>query len=681
MNNMFKNMAVWLVIGLVLMTVFNQFNTRQPLQPTMEYSQFMDEVTHGSITKVVIEGRVLKATTNDGRKITSYAPPDLWMVSDLLKYGVKVEAKPEEEQSFLMNLFVSWFPMLLLIGVWVFFMRQMQGGGKGGAFSFGKSKARLLDESSNSITFADVAGCDEAKEEVSELVEFLRDPTKFQKLGGRIPKGVLLVGNPGTGKTLLAKAIAGEAKVPFFSISGSDFVEMFVGVGAARVRDMFENAKKHAPCIIFIDELDAVGRQRGAGLGGGNDEREQTLNQMLVEMDGFEGSSGVIVIAATNRPDVLDPALMRPGRFDRQVVVPLPDIRGREQILIVHMRKVPLDQDVKADIIARGTPGFSGADLANLVNEAALFAARGNKRLVDMEDFEKAKDKIMMGAERRSMVMNEEEKLNTAYHESGHAVVAKLVPKSDPVHKVTIIPRGRALGLTMQLPEEDRYAYDRTYLLSRIAVLFGGRIAEELFMNQMTTGASNDFERATQMARDMVTRYGMSDVLGPMVYGENEGEVFLGRSVTKTTTMSEQTMEKVDGEVRRIIDEQYHLARSLIEENSDKMHAMAKALLEWETIDSEQLDDIMAGKAPRPPKDWVPRTPHLRAETIPVVVPQQWRLTQHPPLTRHLRQRESVQVELSHQFRPLTTSPTLRIFKPLQRGLVPRFSHLKFSPV
>ncbi|MBL8394503.1 MAG: ATP-dependent zinc metalloprotease FtsH, partial [Candidatus Accumulibacter sp.] len=534
--------------------------------------------------------------------LTSYAPPDLWMVSDLLKHGVKIEAKPEEEQSFLMSIFVSWFPMLLLIGVWIFFMRQMQGGGRGGAFSFGKSKARLLDESSNTITFADVAGCDEAKEEVSELVDFLRDPSKFQKLGGRIPKGVLLVGNPGTGKTLLAKAIAGEAKVPFFSISGSDFVEMFVGVGAARVRDMFENAKKHAPCIIFIDELDAVGRQRGAGLGGGNDEREQTLNQMLVEMDGFEGSVGVIVIAATNRPDVLDPALMRPGRFDRQVVVPLPDIRGREQILVVHMRKVPLSPDVKADIIARGTPGFSGADLANLVNEAALFAARGNKRLVDMEDFEKAKDKIMMGAERRSMVMNEDERRNTAYHESGHAVVAKLMPKSDPVHKVTIIPRGRALGLTMQLPEEDRYAYDRVYLMSRIAVLFGGRIAEELFMNQMTTGASNDFERATQMARDMVTRYGMSDALGPMVYGENEGEVFLGRSVTTHKNMSEATMEKVDAEIRRIIDEQYALARRLLEENRDKVEAMAAALLDIETIDSDQINDIMAGKPPRPPK-------------------------------------------------------------------------------
>ncbi len=601
MNNMFKNLAVWVVIGLVLMTVFNQFNTRQAAPGAMEYSQFLEEVKQGRISKVVMEGRTLKATTNDGKRITSYAPPDLWLVSDLLKYDVKIEAKPDEEPSFLMSIFVSWFPMLLLIGVWVFFMRQMQGGGKGGAFSFGKSKARMMDESSNVITFADVAGCDEAKEEVQEIVDFLRDPSKFQKLGGRIPKGVLMVGNPGTGKTLLAKAIAGEAKVPFFSISGSDFVEMFVGVGAARVRDMFENAKKHAPCIIFIDEIDAVGRHRGAGLGGGNDEREQTLNQLLVEMDGFEGHSGIIVIAATNRPDILDPALLRPGRFDRQVVVPLPDIRGREEILKVHMRKVPIAGDIKADIIARGTPGFSGADLANLVNEAALFAARGNKRLVDMEDFEKAKDKIMMGAERRSMVMTEEEKMNTAYHESGHAVVAKLVPKSDPVHKVTIIPRGRALGLTMQLPEQDRYAYDKQYLLSRIAVLFGGRIAEELFMNQMTTGASNDFERATAMARDMVTRYGMSD-LGVMVYGENEGEVFLGRSVTQHKNVSEATMQKVDAEIGRIIDQQYALARRLLEENRDKVEAMTKALLEWETIDAEQIDDIMAGKPPRPPK-------------------------------------------------------------------------------
>jgi len=611
LNNMFKNLAIWLVIGLVLMTVFNQFNSRQVATGAVEYSQFIEEVKSGRISKVVMEGRTLKATTTEGKRITSYAPPDLWLVSDLLKNGVKIEAKPEEEPSFLMNLFVSWFPMLLLIGVWVFFMRQMQGGGKGGAFSFGKSRARMTDEAQNVITFVDVAGCDEAKEEVQEIVDFLRDPSKFQKLGGRIPKGVLMVGNPGTGKTLLAKAIAGEAKVPFFSISGSDFVEMFVGVGAARVRDMFENAKKHAPCIIFIDEIDAVGRHRGAGLGGGNDEREQTLNQLLVEMDGFEGHTGIIVIAATNRPDILDPALLRPGRFDRQVIVPLPDIRGREEILKVHMRKVPIAGDVKADIIARGTPGFSGADLANLVNEAALFAARGNKRLVDMEDFEKAKDKIMMGAERRSMVMTEEEKMNTAYHESGHAVVAKLVPKSDPVHKVTIIPRGRALGLTMQLPEQDRYAYDREYLMSRIAVLFGGRIAEELFMNQMTTGASNDFERATAMARDMVTRYGMSD-LGVMVYGENDGEVFLGRSVTQHKNVSEATMQKVDSEIRRLIDEQYALARRLLEENRDKVEAMTKALLEWETIDAEQIDDIMAGNPPRPPK---PSQSTTRAKT------------------------------------------------------------------
>lgn len=607
MNNMFKNLAIWLVIGLVLMTVFNQFNNRQVAQNSMEYSQFIDEVKAGRINKVVMEGRTLKATTTEGKRVTSYSPGDIWLVSDLLKYGVKIEAKPDEEPSMLMSIFVSWFPMLLLIGVWVFFMRQMQGGGKGGAFSFGKSKARMLDESNNTVTFADVAGCDEAKEEVSELVDFLRDPSKFQKLGGRIPKGVLMVGNPGTGKTLLAKAIAGEAKVPFFSISGSDFVEMFVGVGAARVRDMFENAKKHAPCIIFIDEIDAVGRQRGAGLGGGNDEREQTLNQLLVEMDGFEGHTGIIVIAATNRPDVLDPALLRPGRFDRQVVVPLPDIRGREEILKVHMRKVPVAGDVRADIVARGTPGFSGADLANLVNEAALFAARGNKRLVDMEDFEKAKDKIMMGAERRSMVMSEEEKRNTAYHESGHAVVAKLLPKADPVHKVTIIPRGRALGVTMQLPVEDRYAYDRDYLMNRIAILFGGRIAEEVFMNQMTTGASNDFERATQMARDMVTRYGMTDALGPMVYGENEGEVFLGRSVTTHKNVSEATMQLVDKEIRRIIDQQYGLARKLLEDNRDKVEAMTAALLEWETIDADQINDIMEGKEPRPPK--APQTP------------------------------------------------------------------------
>jgi cell division protease FtsH len=602
-NNLLRNVAIWVVIGLVLMTVFNQFNNKQSAQNAIEYSQFIEEVKDGKISKVVMEGRNLKATTTDGKKITSYAPPDIWLVSDLLKSGVKIEAKPEEEPSLLMNVFVSWFPMLLLIGVWIFFMRQMQGGGgKGGSpFSFGKSKARMMDQAQNTVTFADVAGCDEAKEEVQELVDFLKDPTKFQKLGGRIPRGVLMVGSPGTGKTLLAKAIAGEAKVPFFSISGSDFVEMFVGVGAARVRDMFEQAKKQSPCIIFIDEIDAVGRHRGAGLGGGNDEREQTLNQMLVEMDGFEGSQGVIVIAATNRPDILDPALLRPGRFDRQVVVPLPDIRGREEIIKVHMRKVPVAPDIKADILARGTPGFSGADLANLVNEAALFAARQNKRLVDMEDFEKAKDKIMMGAERRSMVMSEDEKRNTAYHESGHAVVAKLLPKSDPVHKVTIIPRGRALGVTMQLPEQDRYAYDRQYLLDRIAVLFGGRVAEELFMHQMTTGASNDFERATSMARDMVTRYGMSD-LGPMVYGENEGEVFLGRSVTTHKALSEATMQKVDAEIRRIIDEQYALAKRLLDENRDKVEAMTQALLEWETIDADQINDIMAGNTPRPPQ-------------------------------------------------------------------------------
>ncbi len=610
MNNLFKNMVIWLVIGLVLMTVFNQFNTRQVTQAPMEYSQFIEEVKSGRIAKVLIEGRVLKATTNDGKRVTSYSPGDIWLVSDLLKYGVKIEAKPEEEPSLLMNIFVSWFPMLLLIGVWIFFMRQMQGGGRGGAFSFGKSRARMIDESNNSITFADVAGCEEAKEEVSELVDFLRDPAKFQKLGGRIPKGVLMVGNPGTGKTLLARAIAGEAKVPFFSISGSDFVEMFVGVGAARVRDMFDQAKKHAPCIVFIDEIDAVGRQRGAGLGGGNDEREQTLNQLLVEMDGFEGTTGVIVIAATNRPDVLDPALLRPGRFDRQVVVPLPDIRGREQILLVHMRKVPMAPDVKADIIARGTPGMSGADLANLVNEAALFAARKNKRLVDMEDFERAKDKILMGAERRSMVMPEEERRNTAYHESGHAVVAKLLPKTDPVHKVTIIPRGRALGVTMQLPEQDRYSMDRDRLLSTIAVLFGGRIAEEAFMHQMTTGASNDFERATAIARSMVTQWGMSDAMGPMVYGENEGEVFLGRSITTHKNVSEVTMQKVDAEIRKIIDQQYSLAKKLIFDNRDKVEAMAKTLLDWETIDADQINDIMAGKPPRPPKPaQVPQQP------------------------------------------------------------------------
>ena len=622
MNNLIKNMAIWLVIALVLMTVFNQFSVRQPQLMTMEYSEFINEMNQGRISKVVIEGRTLRGTKSDGRKFTTFSPTDPWLVSDLLKAGVIIEAKPDEEPSMLMSIFVSWFPMLLLIAVWIFFMRQMQGGGRGGgAFSFGKSKARMLDKSANQVTFNDVAGCEEAKEEVSELVEFLRDPTKFQKLGGRIPRGVLMVGNPGTGKTLLARAIAGEAGVPFFSISGSDFVEMFVGVGASRVRDMFEQAKKHAPCIIFIDEIDAVGRQRGAGLGGGNDEREQTLNQLLVEMDGFEGAMGVIVIAATNRPDVLDPALLRPGRFDRQVTVPLPDIRGREQILHVHMRKVPLSPDVKPDIIARGTPGMSGADLANLVNEAALFAARSSKRLVDMDDFERAKDKIFMGAERRSMVMPEHERRNTAYHESGHAVVAMLLPKTDPVHKVTIIPRGRALGVTMQLPTEDRFSMEREEILQKLAVMFGGRIAEEVFMKQMTTGASNDFERATDLARQMVTQWGMTDSLGPMVYGENEGEVFLGRSVTTHKNMSEQTMQKVDAEIRRIVDEQYALARKLIEENKDKIEAMTQALLEWETIDSDQIKDIMEGRPPRPPKPPQTVSPAAKDDSSPAEEP------------------------------------------------------------
>jgi cell division protease FtsH len=602
---LFKNLAIWMVIGVVLMTVFNQFNTRQSMPSTMEYSEFMSEARAGRIDKVSIDGRVVKAVTQDGRHLTVYTPgaQDIWMVSDLLRAGVKISAsKPEEGQSVFMNILISWFPMLLLIGVWIFFMRQMQGGGRGGAFSFGKSKARMLDESANSLTFADVAGCDEAKEEVAELVDFLRDPTKFQKLGGHIPKGVLMVGSPGTGKTLLAKAIAGEAKVPFFSISGSDFVEMFVGVGAARVRDMFENAKKHSPCIIFIDEIDAVGRQRGAGLGGGNDEREQTLNQLLVEMDGFEGQTGIIVIAATNRPDVLDPALLRPGRFDRQVVVPLPDIRGREQILKVHMRKVPLSPDVNPNVLARGTPGMSGADLANLVNEAALFAARANKRVVDMEDFEKAKDKIFMGAERKSMVISLEDKKKTAYHESGHAIIGALLPGCDPVHKVTVIPRGRALGVTWSLPEEDKFSMYRDEMLAQICMLFGGRVAEELFVGNVSTGASNDFERATQIARDMVTRYGMSEALGPMVYAENEGEVFLGRSVTTHKNVSEATMQKVDAEIRRIIDEQYALAQKILSENRDKVEAMTAALLEWETIDADQIKDIMEGRPPRPPK-------------------------------------------------------------------------------
>ncbi len=600
MNNIVKNIAIWVIVAIILMTVFNQFANKNGADNQIVYSQFINEVKQGHVAKVTIEGRVLRGEMNDGKKFNSYAPYDPGMMGDLLKNNIRVEAKPEQEQSLLMSLLINWGPMILLIAVWVFFMRQMQGGGKGGAFSFGKSKARQLDEASNQTTFADVAGCDEAKEEVSELVEFLRDPGKFQKLGGRIPRGVLMVGPPGTGKTLLAKAIAGEAKVPFFTISGSDFVEMFVGVGAARVRDMFEQAKKAAPCIIFIDEIDAVGRHRGAGTGGGNDEREQTLNQMLVEMDGFEPNSGVIVIAATNRADVLDKALLRPGRFDRQVMVGLPDIRGREQILLVHMRKVPIDADVKADILARGTPGFSGADLANLVNEAALFAARRNKRTVDMSDFEDAKDKIFMGPERTSMVMREEERRNTAYHESGHAVVAKLLPKADPVHKVTIMPRGWALGLTWQLPEFDRISNYRDKMLEEISILFGGRIAEEIFMHQMSTGASNDFERATKLARDMVTRYGMSDALGTMVYAGNEQDSLFGSMSSKT--VSEATQQKVDAEIRRILDEQYAIARKLLEDNRDKVEAMTAALLEWETIDAEQINDIMSGQPPRAPK-------------------------------------------------------------------------------
>ncbi|MDP2230932.1 ATP-dependent zinc metalloprotease FtsH [Methylotenera sp.] len=601
MNNIFKNIAIWLAIAMVLLAIFNVTGVKNAVDSQVVYSQFIQEVKDGRVAKVQIDGRILRGTTQDGKKFNTYAPADPWLVSDLLKNNVTVEAKPDEEQSFLMSIFVSWFPMILLIGVWIFFMRQMQGGGKGGGpFSFGKSKARQLDEGNNQTTFADVAGCDEAKEEVTEIVEFLRDPTKFQKLGGRIPRGVLMVGPPGTGKTLLARAIAGEAKVPFFTISGSDFVEMFVGVGASRVRDMFEQAKKSSPCIIFIDEIDAVGRSRGSGTGGGNDEREQTLNQLLVEMDGFEGNSGVIVIAATNRADVLDKALLRPGRFDRQVMVSLPDIKGREQILMVHMRKVPIDVDVKADILARGTPGFSGADLANLVNEAALFAARRNKRTVDMQDFEDAKDKIFMGPERKSMVMREEERLNTAYHESGHAVVAKLLPKADPVHKVTIMPRGWALGLTWQLPEFDRISNYKDKMLEEISILFGGRIAEEIFMHQMSTGASNDFERATKLARDMVTRYGMSDALGTMVYAGSEQDSFFGNMSSKT--VSEATQQKVDAEIRRILDEQYGLARKLLEDNRVKVEAMAAALMEYETIDADQINDIMAGIAARPPK-------------------------------------------------------------------------------
>ena len=596
---MLQKIGVWLIVGLVLFTVFKQFDKPKD-QSQVTYSQFMDDAKVGKVKRVDVQGRTLQVTPNDGNKYSIVSPGDIWMVGDLMKFGVQVTGKADDEPNLLVSALYYLGPTLLIIGFWFFMMRQMQGGGKGGAFSFGKSKARLIDENSNTVTFADVAGCDEAKEEVFEIVDFLKDPQKFQKLGGRIPHGILLVGPPGTGKTLLARAIAGEAKVPFFSISGSDFVEMFVGVGASRVRDMFENAKKNSPCIIFIDEIDAVGRHRGAGMGGGNDEREQTLNQMLVEMDGFESNSGVIVVAATNRSDVLDRALLRPGRFDRQVHVGLPDIRGREQILQVHMRKVPIDPDVDAAVLARGTPGFSGADLANLVNESALFAARRNKRAVDMKDFEDAKDKIYMGPERKSAVMREEERRNTAYHESGHAVVAKVLPKADPVHKVTIMPRGMALGVTWQLPEFDRVNLYKDRMMEELAILFGGRAAEEVFLHSMSTGASNDFERATKMARDMVTRYGMSDSLGTMVYVDTESESIFGRNSTKT--VSELTQQKVDAEIRALVDSQYALARSILEQNRDKVEAMVAALLELETIDAEQITDIMEGRPPRAPK-------------------------------------------------------------------------------
>ena len=595
-NEKVKSLIIWLAIMIALIVMFNTSKRHTDPLTTLDYSEFLEKVHSGQVTKVIIEGKNnVSGTTTDGLKFNVYAPNDAWMISDLLKSKIKVRAKAEEEPSLLFTIFMSYGPVLLMIGVWIYFMRQQMSGGKsGGPFSFGKSKAKMLDSEDGVKTFADVAGCDEAKHDVTELVDFLRDPGKFQKLGGRMPKGVLMVGPPGTGKTLLAKAVAGEAKVPFFSISGSDFVEMFVGVGAARVRDMFEQAKKHAPCIIFIDEIDAVGRHRGAGVGGGNDEREQTLNQLLVEMDGFEASAGIIIIAATNRPDVLDPALLRPGRLDRQVVVALPDIRGREQILGVHTRKVPVSTNVNLRTIARGTPGFSGADLSNLVNEAALFAARRNKKFVEMDDFESAKDKIVMGPERQSAIMPQEELKNTAYHESGHAVIARVIPGMDPVHKVTIIPRGRALGVTMQLPEADRYSSNKQQLLNQIAMLYGGRLAEEIFMGQMTTGASNDFQRATDLARRMVCEWGMSD-MGVMVFGEEEGEVFLGRSVSRHKVVAEGTQLRIDSEIQRILDEQYQRAKKILEENRDKVEAMTQALLEIETIELGQIDDIMAG--------------------------------------------------------------------------------------
>ncbi|WP_295437588.1 ATP-dependent zinc metalloprotease FtsH [uncultured Thiodictyon sp.] len=604
---MAKNLILWVVIAIVLMSVFNNFTTTRSAPRSLTYSAFIEQVKQGTVKEVTIQGRTIAGLTDSGSRFSTYSPGDDGLVGDLLNNNVIIKAAPPDKPSVLMSMLINWFPLLILVGLWVLFMRQMQGGGGGrGAMSFGKSRARMLSEDQVKVTFQDVAGAEEAKDEVSEMVDFLRDPAKYQKLGGKIPKGVLMVGPPGTGKTLLARAIAGEAKVPFFTISGSDFVEMFVGVGASRVRDMFEQAKKHAPCIIFIDEIDAVGRHRGAGLGGGHDEREQTLNQLLVEMDGFEGNEGVIVIAATNRPDVLDPALLRPGRFDRQVVVPLPDVRGREQILKVHMRKIPAAEDVKASVLARGTPGFSGADLANLINEAALFAARANKKLVDMEDMEKAKDKIMMGAERRSMVMSDEEKRLTAYHESGHAIVGRLVPEHDPVHKVSIIPRGRALGVTLFLPEDDRFSYSKQRLESSISSLFGGRVAEELIFGaeSVTTGAQNDIHRATDIARSMVTKWGLSDRLGPLTYSEEEQEIFLGHSVAQHKSVSDETNHLIDEEVRRFIERNYARARQLLTDNTEKLHAMAAALIKYETIDADQIDDIMSGRPPRPPKDW-----------------------------------------------------------------------------
>ena len=609
MNDMLKNILVWIVIAVVIMSVFNNFMPQRSASENISYSQFINQVKNSMVESVSIEadGKTISGKYKSGSSFVTYGLNDPKLVDDLLSNNVEILTEAPAKPSLLLQILIQWFPMLLLIGVWLFFMRQMQGGSGGrGAMSFGKCKARMTTEEQNTVTFKDVAGVEEAKEEVEELVEFLRDPGKFQKLGGKIPKGVLMVGSPGTGKTLLAKAIAGEAKVPFFTISGSDFVEMFVGVGASRVRDMFGQAKKFAPCIIFIDEIDAVGRHRGAGLGGGHDEREQTLNQLLVEMDGFEGHEGIIIIAATNRPDVLDPALLRPGRFDRQVVVPLPDIRGREQILKVHMRRVPISEDVSPLVLARGTPGFSGADLANLVNEAALFAARANKVHVHMEEFEKAKDKIMMGAERKTMVMSDDEKRLTAYHESGHAIVGRLVPEHDPVHKVTIIPRGRALGVTMFLPEDDRYSNSRQRLESQICTLYGGRIAEQMIYgdDKVTTGASNDIERATELAKNMVTKWGLSKKMGPLSYSEDEGEVFLGRSVTNQKRMSEETAKHIDDEVRSIVDSAYSKASKILKDNIDKMHTMSEALMMYETIDKDQIDDIMSGIKPRPPKDW-----------------------------------------------------------------------------